>query len=119
MKHDLEANRFKEALNENRLSCAELSRMTGISKSSISHYYKGLHVMSNITAGKIADVLNVSPVWLMGFDVPKEKVEYKDDIKMTTDMIFLLETYSKLNEVDRKMCLNFAKRLLESYGYEE
>ena len=43
---------------------------TGLNKASISQYVNGKNTPSNITAGKIAEVFNVDPAWLMGFDVP-------------------------------------------------
>ena len=70
MKNELTARRLIEALDRRGLKAQDLADLTGVSKSSISQYVNGTHCPSNISAGKMADVLGVSPVWLMGFDVP-------------------------------------------------
>lgn len=41
----------------------------GIGKSSVSQYVNGTNFPTNIRAKQIADVFNVSPMWVMGFDV--------------------------------------------------
>lgn len=71
MKYALTAQRLKEALNDNKMIPQELSERTGINKSSISQYVNGSHAPSNISSGKMANVLGVNPLWLMGYDVPK------------------------------------------------
>lgn len=50
---------------------------TGINKGSVSQYINGKNTPSNITAKKIADAFGVSPVWVMGFDVPMYEKEEK------------------------------------------
>lgn len=70
MKYEISAKRLIMALERKGMIAQELSDQTGIHKSSISQYVNGSHVPSNISAGKMAAVLGVSPVWLMGYDVP-------------------------------------------------
>lgn len=72
MKHELTARRLNEALQNTGITAQELSRQSGVNKASISQYRNGTHAPSNISAGKMAKVLDVSPLWLMGFDAPKE-----------------------------------------------
>ena len=72
MKYEKTAKRLMKALSDNNMRAQELSNKTGIGKSSISHYINGSHAPSNISAGKMADVLGVSPLWLMGFDVEEQ-----------------------------------------------
>lgn len=71
MKYAETANRLDNALNSAGLRPVELSERSGVSQASISQYLSGTHTPSNESAGKMAKVLGVSPVWLMGFDVPK------------------------------------------------
>lgn len=73
MKHELTALRLKEALNQCNMIPKELSVKSGVSESSISQYVNGSHAPSNISSGKMASVLGVDPMWLMGFDVPMHK----------------------------------------------
>lgn len=85
MKYPIIAQRLKEAMADKDMKAVELSEKSGVLKSSISQYVNGTHQMSNKKAGAIAEVLEVDPAWLMGFDVPKHDVrklqhqKYYDD----------------------------------------
>lgn len=75
MKHEITAKRLRQAMDRADISAADLSRKANVGEASISQYLSGLHAPSNLTAGRLANVLEVSPVWLQGFDVPMtEKV---------------------------------------------
>lgn len=69
MKYPETSKRIRSALEKANMSQQELAELSGVSKSSISHYVNGTNSPSNITAGLMAQVLHCSPVWLMGFDV--------------------------------------------------
>lgn len=69
MKHELTAKRLQTAMSNANITAQELSNKSGVAKSSISQYVNGSHKPSNISSGKMASVLNVNPLWLMGFDV--------------------------------------------------
>ena len=69
MKYEKTAKRLMKALSDKNMRAQELANITGIGKSSISQYVNGSHAPSNISAGKMAKALEVSPLWLMGFDV--------------------------------------------------
>ncbi|GEM_PF-6873700 len=93
MKHELTARRLNEALNEAGLTPQELSRKSGVGKASISQYRNGTHKPGDKSAGKMGKVLNVEPLWLMGYDAPKHTEDYGDiffrikDIVITSEMI--------------------------------
>ena len=70
MKHEITAKRLRQAMDRADINAADLARKAHVNESSISHYLNGLHAPSNLTAGRLANVLEVSPVWLQGFDVP-------------------------------------------------
>ncbi len=87
MKYELTAKRLKMALDKYSMKPQELSEKSGVSKASISQYINGSHTPSNISSGKIATVLNVNPLWLMGFDVPmditvKPHVQHKKGVSI-------------------------------------
>lgn len=71
MKYQITAARLREALGDNHMKPQELADASGVNKSSISQYINGSHAPSNTSSGKMAKVLKVSPLWLMGFDAPK------------------------------------------------
>lgn len=70
MKNPITAQRLSIALSNNNMIPQELSNASGVSKASISQYLNGSHAPSNISSGKMARILNVNPLWLMGFDAP-------------------------------------------------
>ena len=70
MKHELTAKRLSIALSNANMKPQELANCAKVNKASISQYINGSHKPSNLSAGKIANVLQVNPLWLMGFDVP-------------------------------------------------
>ena len=79
MKNPVTARRLTDAISNAGISQQELSEKSGVSKSSISQYCNGTHIPSDSSAGKMAKVLHVSPVWLMGFDVPEKLPNAKDE----------------------------------------
>lgn len=69
MKNEITAKRLTLALSNLNMKPQELADKSGVSKASISQYVNGSHAPSNISSGKMASVLKVNPLWLMGFDV--------------------------------------------------
>ncbi len=70
---DTFANRLSYALTIRNMKPIELAEATKIDKSKISSYMSGRYKAKTDGLKIIADVLNVSPIWLMGYDVPMEK----------------------------------------------
>lgn len=71
------AERLRYLLEFKQLSQAELSRQTGVSKSSITHYLKGDWEAKQDVIYSIASVMLISEAWLMGYDVPMERTGNK------------------------------------------
>ena len=67
------AERLKTALEIRDISQSELSRKTGIGKSSISTYLTGEYEPKQKNIYKMALALNVNEAWLMGAEVPMER----------------------------------------------
>jgi transcriptional regulator with XRE-family HTH domain len=76
MKHELTAMRLRKALGDNGLRAQDLAELSGVSKASISQYVNGTNRPSNLSAGKMASVLCVNPLWLMGFEVSEEPEKF-------------------------------------------
>lgn len=70
---DTFANRLTRALSIRNMKPIELAEITKIDKSKISSYMSGRYKAKTDGLKIIADALSVSPVWLMGYDVPMEK----------------------------------------------
>lgn len=64
-------DRFKEAFKDR--SVTEFANEIGVSKQSVSAYLNGSRKPKKIVAEAIARQLNVSPAWLLGYDVSMER----------------------------------------------
>nr|DAG86088.1 MAG TPA: Repressor protein CI [Caudoviricetes sp.] len=60
--------RLKNVMDKKEISPAELSRLSGITPSSISDYLTGKYEPKQDKIDLIARALNISPAWLMGYD---------------------------------------------------
>ena len=67
------SQRLQELLRVKDLKAADLCRMTGIDKSSMSRYISGKYVGKQDVVLQIAGATGVSDRWLMGYDVPMER----------------------------------------------
>jgi len=73
--------RLQKAMNIRNIKAIELSEKTGIPKSSLSEYIKGKYEAKQKGIYKLAKALDVSEGWLMGLDVPMERMP--DDLRET------------------------------------
>lgn len=67
------SSRLREALHEAGKKPIDVARDTGLSHSSISRYLSGAIEPRQDATHKIAVALNVSELWLWGYDVPKSR----------------------------------------------
>lgn len=67
------SKRLQEAMNSSRMRQADLARATGLSKGGISNYVTGRYEPKSDIISKLAKALNVSEMWLWGYDVPKDR----------------------------------------------
>lgn len=118
MKFPETSRRITEAMTEAGLKANELAQKSGVGKSSISHYVRGTNQPNNINAGKIAAVLNVSPQWLMGFDVEKRpEVSYILQIGESKQLFRLTEKCKQLNGDGLNELIMYADKLLKIEEY--
>lgn len=66
-------NRIKEALAYRNMKQTELADSTGISKGTINNWIKQKYQPKQKSLLIMARVLNVSEMWLAGYDVQKER----------------------------------------------
>lgn len=97
--------RFKEAFGDRNLT--EFANSIGVSKQTISAYINGKRKPKAIVSAEIAKKLNVSPAWLLGFDVPKEleindSPEASESDKLTAEFVSL---FSKLSIEQQRMII--------------
>lgn len=67
------AIRLRDGLSMRDMTQAELSRQSGVDKSSISRYLKNEYKGNQDAVYRIAHALRVDEAWLMGYDVPMER----------------------------------------------
>ena len=75
-------DRIREGLTARGMTAAELARKSGVDKGAISRYLKGDFIPKQFAIGKMAKALNVSPAWLMGYDVTMEGEEVQPQIEV-------------------------------------
>lgn len=67
------SERLKEALTLLGKKQIDISKETGIDRGSISNYLSGRYEPKFLATKKLAKSLNVAEMWLVGFDVPRER----------------------------------------------
>ena len=124
-------DRYIQALNESELSAADISRLTGISESTLSQYKTGYAAPKRDKLQKISNALSVSPSWLMGlesdkkekpFELEEEKREVLSDIEYQIIMAFRKEDDVGKEAILRFLRLDDASKLLQwqqKYLYEQ
>lgn len=103
------AQRLKEALAHAGKRQADLVRETGLDRGSISSYLSGKYEPKQKAIYKMAQALNVSESWLLGYDVPMGRTssQKKNDqlakliVKMRNDEDFY-ETVAALAALNEK-----------------
>lgn len=118
---DTTANRLRIAMKNAGKKQADLVRETGIDKGSMSHYVNGRYEPKQDVVFVLAKALNVSEMWLWGYDCPMERpiVQKKNDtltdivVRMRTDEEFasILEGLNQLDTVQ----LASVKQVVEAF----
>ena len=75
-------NRLKMVMAEHKITQTELAKRTGIRQSSISDWLNNRYEPKQDKVYLLANALNVSPAWLLGYDepdMPKPKDGYYTD----------------------------------------
>ncbi len=127
MKNEITAKRLRLALDNASMKPQELAEKSKVSKSSISQYVNGSHAPSNISAGKMGKVLDVEPLWLMGFDVSMKSENsspelasdilaemYNSDLIKDVQFRRFMKYYINMSQADRDMLENMARRCAET-----
>lgn len=135
MKYEQTAKRLLLALSNSNMKPQELADKSGVSKASISQYVNGSHSPSNISSGKMGAILNVNPLWLMGFDVPMQpEYEYANGQHSTKNGYYLNNDTAQVAQeiyendkvlfdvyrsADKDRLIEYAKRLKALRDLEE
>lgn len=90
----------------------KLADKANLNKGSVSQYVSGRNTPSNLTAKKIADVFNLNPAWIMGFEVPMYEESDSDTFRQEMyDEDNVLFDYQHLSEESKQTVRNVIKAL--------
>ncbi|MEZ7544788.1 helix-turn-helix transcriptional regulator [Veillonella atypica] len=124
-------NQFIERLNsilqKRNLSQADLSKMTGIRSSSISDWLNGKYEPKQDKIAIIADALNVSPVWLIGYDEPStnqtegyyvdpETAEYAEMLRTRPEARLLFSASRGISKEDMEETVKYIEYLKSKHN---
>lgn len=112
------SDRIKEALSMRNMKQADLCDKTKIPKSAISQYISGTFEPKQDRLLLIAQALDVDPVWLMGFDVPMERAERKenssDKPELTEGENVMLDLFRQVPQDKQKIVIEMIRAALNS-----
>lgn len=94
-------NRIAKALEVRDMTAAELSKKSGIGKSSISKYLKGTVIPKQTAIYQMAQALDVDPGWLLGLDVTMNGRHLAIDL-------------DKLSDANRERLFTYYQALLDT-----
>ena len=101
-------NRIQSRRLELKLSYQDLASKTNMSKSTLQRYETGsIKNMPVDKLGIIATALDVSPLWLLGFD------ENENNNKLSDEEQQHIEDLRKLNDIGKNKVINYTKDLIE------
>lgn len=89
------SDRLKAAMKITKKKQIDLVRETGIDKGSVSHYVSGRYEPKNEAIYKLALALEVSEMWLWGYDVPMERSQEQKNNDAFNDIVKRLQTDSE------------------------
>lgn len=115
--------RIKNLRSENNMTLEELGNKVGVGKSTVRKWENGMIAnMRRDKIAKLADALNVSPAYLMGWNessAPATTIKLYNvhcDTKEESDLIL---SYRKLNKHNQDRVLTYSQNLLSTQQMEE
>lgn len=108
-------NRIEEALNIRGIKQVELMEKTGLSKASINHWIKQRYQPKQEPLLKMARVLDVSEMWLAGYDVPMERPAQQVKMDELAQLINVIRKDERLTD----LVINLSKLSKEQLGAVE
>lgn len=90
------ASRLREAMVLRGLNQTELVQASGIDKGAVSRYLSGAYEPKSGAISKLAVALNVSEMWLWGYDVPIERTLEQKRNDVLSEIVVRLRNDEKL-----------------------
>lgn len=98
--------RLHELMSALNIKQNDIADKTGLNKSTISNYCNGNRVPNQTNLAIIADAFNISPAWLMGYEVNmmRNKDQLVDYIASIEERDILMKL-QEIDESDRELIL--------------
>lgn len=106
------SERLQIAMDKRKIKQIDLARVADVNQGALSRYLKGSYEPKSATIYKLALALDVSDMWLEGYDVPMERsrkqkeIDFKNNLykKIAQDMDLLktISQYYNLPEEKQK-----------------
>ena len=99
--------RIEKALAIRQMKQSDLCKLAGVPKSSLSLYLKGAYEPKQDKIYKIANALNVSEMWLMGYDVSMHRVDTTptNAAELTSTERIMLELFRRIPDKQQKILI--------------
>lgn len=110
--------RLKLIMEQKAITQAELAKRTGIRQSSISDWLAGKYQPKQDKIAVIADALNISPGWLLGYDpdddqyyIDKEAAEYAEMLRTRPGARMLFSAAKDISKEDMEKAVEYIELL--------
>lgn len=98
--------RLQELMNIMNIRRDDIVKRTGLNKSTISNYCNGNRIPNQKNLSIIADAFNISPAWLMGYDVNMKRILKNPDYIVSSEEQEILVELQAIDESDRDLILS-------------
>lgn len=115
------SERLQIAMDKRKIKQIDLARVADVNQGALSRYLKGSYEPKSATIYKLALALDVSDMWLEGYDVPMERsqkqkeIDFKNNLykKISQDMDLLktISQYYNLPEEKQKTIRNLVDQM--------
>lgn len=93
------ADRIRTAMNIVNKKQIDIVRETGIDKGALSSYLKGKYEPKQDVIHKLAKALDVSEMWLWGYDCPMKRLEMQKKNDALTDIVVRMRTDNEFSSI--------------------
>ena len=115
--------RIKQGLEIREITQTQLAARANIDKGQLSSYISGKYKPRQNNIDALAAALNANEAWLMGFDVPMERVsnnvETDQLVSKSVECKEILEICEQLSTHNQRKVLTYSKNLLSTQQMEE
>ena len=101
--------RIEKALTIRNMKQSALCKLANVPKSSLSLYIKGAYEPKQDRIYAMSSVLNVSDMWLMGYDVPMEDVTQSTSLELTESEKMMLDLFRLIPESQQKVLIQMIR----------